>query len=50
MGLAMVKIWIPLVLVAAVIASCDKEKPSDKPQPDDREFRLPVIETTDLHG
>lgn len=46
----MVKIWAPLVLVATIIASCDKEKPSDKPQPDDREFRLPVIETTDLHG
>lgn len=46
------KAWFFLLALfaVAVIVDCKKEKPSDPPAKEDRQYLLPLIETTDLHG
>ena len=44
------KFLASLALAVVLIASCGKEDPSPDPQPDDSQYLLPLIETTDLHG
>ena len=45
-----VRLLLLVALASSVIVDCKKEKPDDQPVKDDKQFLLPLIETTDLHG
>ena len=44
------RFYLLLAVSAAIVVACGKVEPSDQPKPDDKQFLLPLIETTDIHG
>ncbi|MBO4743819.1 MAG: 5'-nucleotidase C-terminal domain-containing protein, partial [Bacteroidales bacterium] len=43
-------LFAAVLLTAMCVTACEKEKPEENTKPDDKQFVLPLIETTDLHG